>query len=159
GWRYAPGMAGDKSVFGWQLMALKSGHLGYLKVPARTIQGASHFLDAVQRDGGAMYSYTAGLDRQNGDKTTTTGSLLGRMYLGWGHDDGALGRGVELLDKWGPSDQDLYYDYYATQVMRHFDGSPWERWNERMRDRIVATQSRRGHETGSWYIADSNSDV
>ncbi len=48
GWRYEPHQPGDTSVLGWQLMACKSGHMAYLKVPRKTILGASKFLDFVQ---------------------------------------------------------------------------------------------------------------
>ena len=36
GWRYSPGQAGDTSVFGWQIFALRSGHLAGLSVPRTT---------------------------------------------------------------------------------------------------------------------------
>jgi hypothetical protein len=159
GWRYTPGMPGDTSVFGWQLMALKSGHLAYLNVAPRTIAGARHFLDSVQADEGAQYGYTVGQQRGEADRATTAIGLLSRMYLGWKHDDDALTRGVALLGRWGPSDTDLYYDYYATQVLRHYEGDAWLRWNEKLRDRLVETQAKRGHEAGSWYIADASNDV
>jgi hypothetical protein len=159
GWRYSPGMAGDTSVFGWQLMALKSGRLGYLNVPQRTIEGATHFLNSVQRDAGAQYGYTVGQDRGEADHATTAIGLLSRMLLGWKRDDDALARGVALLDRWGPSNTDLYYDYYATQVLRHYEGDAWQRWNAKLRDRLVETQARRGHETGSWYMAEAANDV
>jgi len=159
GWRYSPGMPGDTSVFGWQLMALKSGHLGYLRVPPRTIAGATHFLNSVERDGGAQYGYTVGQDRGEADHATTAIGLLSRMLLGWKRDDAALARGVALLDRWGPSDTDLYYDYYASQVLRHYEGDAWQRWNAKLRDRLIETQARRGHETGSWYMADPTNDV
>ena len=58
GWRYEPKQAGDTSVLGWQLMACKSGHMAYLKVPRRTILGASKFLDFVQDANGSQYGYT-----------------------------------------------------------------------------------------------------
>src|SRR5207248_2405595 len=38
GWRYFPRQPGDTSVVGWQLMALKSGHMAYLVVDPKTIQ-------------------------------------------------------------------------------------------------------------------------
>ncbi|MFV2070883.1 MAG: prenyltransferase/squalene oxidase repeat-containing protein, partial [Pirellulales bacterium] len=59
GWRYFPQQPGDTSVVGWQLMALKSGHMAYLRVPPITIKKASRFLDGVQREGGAFYGYVA----------------------------------------------------------------------------------------------------
>ena len=37
GWRYSPGQAGDTSVFGWQIFALRSGHLAGLSIPRTTL--------------------------------------------------------------------------------------------------------------------------
>ena len=50
------------------------------------------------------------------------------MYLGWKIDEPALEQAVEYLDDLGPSDN-MYYNYYATQVMRHYGGEYWENWN------------------------------
>ena len=65
------------------------------------------------------------------------------MYLGWKHDDPALKAGVEYLDQMGPT-ENMYYNYYATQVMRHYGGEFWETWNTKMRDRLVTARTRRG---------------
>ncbi|GIW95036.1 MAG: hypothetical protein KatS3mg110_3077 [Pirellulaceae bacterium] len=148
GWRYQPRQAGDTSVVGWQLMALKSGHLGYLHVPAPVIVGASRFLDSVQTDGGAKYGYAS----PGAGPATTAVGLLCRMYMGWKHDHPALKRGIEYLDKMGPSKSNMYYNYYATQVMRHYGGEYWEKWNNQMRDYLVNTQSTAGPAKGSWFI-------
>ena len=150
GWRYRPHQAGDTSVLGWQLMACKSGHLAYLKVPRKTILGASNFLDFVQMDNGAKYGYTVPAE---GHATTAVG-LLCRMYLGWKHDNPSLKAGVEYLAKIGPNDN-MYFNYYATQVMRHYGGEFWDQWNSKMRDRLVDSQDKKGHAKGSWYVARS----
>ena len=81
----------------------------------------------------------------------TAEGLLCRMYLGWKKDHGALQGGVAVLDKKGPS-KNMYYNYYATQIMRHYGGDEWEKWNTAMRDQMVNTQSKAGAEKGSWYI-------
>lgn len=146
GWRYQPHQPGDTSVVGWQLMALKSGHMAYLRVPAKTILGANKFLDSVQADGGAKYGYTF-----PGQKPSTTAvGLLCRMYLGWKKDNPALERGVRFLSQQGPSDTDMYYNYYATQVMHHWGGELWDKWNSVMRDQLVNSQVKSGHARGSW---------
>ncbi len=147
GWRYTPRQAGDTSVLGWQLMACKSGHMAYLKVPKKTIMGASRFLDFVQDDNGAKYGYTV---PAQGPATTAVG-LLCRMYLGWKHDNPSLKAGVEYLHQMGPTDN-MYYNYYATQVMRHYGGQFWETWNDKLRDRLVNSQDKKGHAKGSWYF-------
>lgn len=160
GWRYAARQPGDTSVVGWQLMALKSGHMSYLQVPPATIRGASNFLDLVQSDSGAKYGYT---DPGAGQGTTAVG-LLCRMYLGWKRENAALERGVQWMSGIGPSISEngtgnMYYNYYATQVMRQYGGEKgdpqwavWEKWNEKMRDTLVSLQSKEGPSAGSWYL-------
>ena len=151
GWRYKPRQAGDTSVVGWQLMALKSGHMAYLNVPKNTVAGCYKFLDSVQANGGSTYGYTS----PGGGHATTAVGLLCRMYLGWKKDEPALIRGVETISKWAPSKTDMYYNYYATQVMRHHGGPLWDKWNKTMRDHLVATQKTgKGQcdNTGSWHM-------
>lgn len=156
GWRYTPGEPGDTTVTGWQLMALRSGQLAKLEVPSPTIGMIDRFLDSVQTDGGARYRYQI---RRKPEQTTTSVGLLCRMYLGWGRDKPALYQGVEFLDKWGPSETNIYYDYYATQVMHFWGGPEWQKWNRRMRDYLIATQSNSSHEAGSWHFPDQYGDV
>jgi hypothetical protein len=148
GWRYQPRQAGDTSAVGWQLMALKSGHLAYLQVPPRTIQGAVKFLDSVQIESGAKYGYTG----PGAGQATTAVGLLCRMYLGWKKDHPGIERGVEYISKTGPSKSNMYYNYYATQVMRHYEGEKWDQWNKVMRDFLVESQEKNGHAKGSWHF-------
>jgi hypothetical protein len=146
GWRYQPKQPGDTSAVGWQLMALKSGHMAFLQVNPLTIKKAVEFLNRVQQDDGAMYGYT---DPGNGYGTSAVG-LLCRMYLGWKKDNPALQRGVARLAKAGPN-ADLYYDYYATQILHHMEGDMWVAWNTKMRDLLVKSQQTKGHMAGSWF--------
>jgi len=146
GWRYRPKEPGDTSAVGWQLMALKSGHMAFLKVDPLTIKRAVSFLNGVQGADGATYGYT---DPGNGYGTSAVG-LLCRMYLGWKKDNPALQTGVARLAKAGPN-ADLYYDYYATQILHHMEGDMWVAWNTKMRDMLVNSQSKKGHEAGSWF--------
>lgn len=150
GWRYAPRQAGDTSVVGWQMMALKSGLMGYLKVSPDTVKLAEKFLDHVQDGDGSQYGYT----NSGGGPATTSIGLLCRMYLGWGRDHPALVRGVEYLGKTGPSGGNMYYNYYATQVVHHYGGEVWKKWNAQMRDSLVNSQEKQGHAAGSWLMQD-----
>jgi hypothetical protein len=159
GWRYRPGEPGDTSVVGWQLMALKSAQMAYLHVPQMTMRKAGYFLDYVQSERGATYGYQEPSSRR---PATTAIGLLGRMYLGWQHDNLALQHGVQILGQLGPStDQtdmknNMYYNYYATQVMHHYGGYPWQRWNAVMRDYLIRSQAKGGHENGSWFLGGSD---
>jgi hypothetical protein len=155
GWRYTPGQPGDTTMLGWQLMALKSGKLAGLKVPYETLRLVEKFLDSVQTDYGAGYGYLTPEKRQ----TTTAVGLLCRMYTGWPRNRDAIIRGAGYLDHHGPDEHDMYFNYYSTQVLHHFGGAPWQRWNEKMRERLIATQGRAGHENGSWYFPDEHGTV
>jgi hypothetical protein len=152
GWRYEPGQPGDTSALGWQLMALKSAHMAYLTFPPETIEAAGRFLDGVASNDGANYGYT---DRQPRAGTTAVG-LLCRMYLGWQREHPPLARGVKFLSDHGPSRGDFYFNYYATQVLAHFEGELWEKWNKQMRDYLVDSQVKEGHAAGSWYMPDDH---
>ena len=146
GWRYTPQDTGDTSVSGWQLAALKTGSAGNLRINPQSPIKAMNFLDSVQTERGAKYGYTI---PGCGPACTAIG-LLCRMYYGWEQDDPALKKGVEFLDRCGPSG-DMYYNYYATQVMCHYGGEMWDRWNERMREQLVMKQVKgEGHDRGSW---------
>lgn len=159
GWRYRPGQPGDTSVVGWQLMALKSAQMAYLRVPQMTMRQAGYFLDHVQSERGAAYGYQNPSSRR---PATTAIGLLGRMYLGWPHENPALQHGVQILGQLGPSTDEtamrnnMYYNYYATQVMHHYGGYPWQRWNAVMREYLIRSQSKGGHETGSWFLSGSD---
>ena len=76
--------------------------------------------------------------------------LLCRMYLGWTRENSALRKGADYLSQTGPSSVDIYYDYYATQVLHHWGGSDWTKWNEVLRDHLVDTQVKKGDAAGSW---------
>lgn len=148
GWRYAPLQPGDTTVTGWQVLALRSGELAGLMVPSPTLGGVEKFLDHVQADDGAAYGYQS----PEPTRTNTSIGLLCRMLLGWPRGERALVRGVSWLEKQGPHPNDMYFNYYATQVMHHFGGSPWDHWNRQMRDFLIKTQAQQGHESGSWYF-------
>lgn len=152
GWRYQPRKDGDTSVLGWQVMALKSGEMAKMKILPASLRGASYYLDSVQTDNGACYGYTGPGRRPS----TTAVGLLSRMYLGWDRKRPALKAGIEFLSKAGPNRNDMYYNYYATQVMHHWGGEPWDKWNKVMRKQLVDSQRKDDHAAGSWNVADTH---
>ncbi len=81
------------------------------------------------------------------------------MYMGVPKEQAGIKAGVEFLSKRGPSTSDLYYSYYATQVMRQYGGPEWEEWNRRLRDSLINLQSPEGsHAAGSWYTQGGHSE-
>ena len=157
GWRYSPhnpakAVEGDTSVTGWYLMALQSARAARLHVPAETMELAGQFLDRVQSRNGARYAYLPSRSRFP-SATMTAEALLSRVYLGWGHDQYGLREGVDyLVSDHAPSmnEPNIYYWYYATQLMHHYGGKPWTAWNKRMSDILTRTQLPRGKHAGSW---------
>ncbi len=153
GWRYNPNEPGDTSVVGWCLMALKSGKMGNLSVPPSSFAGANNFLNFVSTNQGAYYGYDRPTSNVDGRHATTAVGLLCRMYLGYPKDHPGMKEGIAFLAKTGPRVNDLYYSYYATQVLRHHGGPEWETWNKQLRDELIKQQAPEsaGHSAGSWY--------
>lgn len=152
GWGYQPKSAGDTSILGWQVMAMISGQSEKIQIPSSSWQGIANYLKSVSA--GSGYAYRAG---QPAKKSTTAIGLLCKMYTGGKRSDPRLASNVIYLSGQGPSRGEMYYNYYATQAMFAWgdekgDGGKklWTQWNDKMRDTLVATQSKGGHEQGSW---------
>ncbi len=138
-WGYTSGTQGDTSIVGWQIQALKSAKLAEIPVPKKAFEQAELFLESVS-DSGATYGY-----RTKGASHTLTGvGLLCRQYMGWTPRNAQLARGVDWMwTKFPPQENDfnMYYYYYATQVVHFFDGPAWHRdWNPKMRQILLDKQ-------------------
>ncbi len=149
GWMYRPRQPGCTSVTAFTVMALKSGNMAYLQVSPLTVRQASLFLDSVASDSGSKYGYQDAVPRES----LGPAGLLCRMYLGWSKEHPGIELAVKRFAAKGPDSQNMYYNYYATQVMHHYGGEAWVAWNPRMRDLLVKAQARDGHEAGSWHFA------
>ncbi len=151
GWRYFPGAPGDTSVLGWQLFALRSARLAGLEVPKSVIKGCSYYLDLVATDGlRTRYSYMPG---RSDSATMSAEALLCRQYLGWLRESPAMVRGAAVVwDELRESnDRNIYYWYYATQMLHNMQNKAWKQWNTRVRDGLVAMQiTGDGCDRGSW---------
>jgi hypothetical protein len=78
---------------------------------------------------------------------------------GWGPSNPGLAEGVKFILQGPPGAGafNMYYYYYATQVVHFFEGKDWKTWNEGtdgkpgMRDWLVKTQIKKdGADLGSW---------
>lgn len=152
GWRYNPGEAGDTCILGWQMFALRSAHLAGLDVPAKTIAGAIDFLDAAAADPErTTYGY---LPKSPATPVMTAEALLVRQYIGWGKDYPPMraGAGKIAASLFESKERNIYYWYYATQLLHNMQGKAWKRWNGMVRDGLVAMQVQgNGCDRGSWH--------
>jgi hypothetical protein len=151
GWRYFPGQAGDTSVIGWQVFALRSAKLAGLEVAPRTIAGCRAYLDLAATDPKkTLYAYQPGRPET---PVMTAEALLCRQYLGWSSDHSSLrqGAGTVYRDLSMSNQRNIYYWYYATQLLHNLGGKEWVSWNKHVRDGLVAMQmTGDGCDRGSW---------
>ena len=82
----------------------------------------------------------------------TAEALLCRQYLGWARNDSRLMSGVEYISDHSIDfrDRNVYYWYYATQVIHHMNDHSWDKWNRVMRVELPRNQVQTGKEKGSW---------
>ena len=155
GWRYSPRDPGDTSVVGWQVMALQSARAGGIRVSSKTLRNVREYLQDAQGDSdGSTYKYTP--DAGGASNTMSAVGLLCRMYMGWRKDHKGLEKGVNRLSAVGPSKNNMYYNYYATQVLHHWGGDLWKKWNLKMREQLIRTQITEGPAKGSWKPTDNH---
>jgi hypothetical protein len=156
GWRYLLREPGDTSVTGWQIMALKSGQMAYLTVRPAVFEKAKAFLKTVTFEGHSgrfTYMPKAQLaDSADYERATTAIGLLCLQYLQMPRTDPAMVEGTTFLMQNPPGSgaRNLYYLYYATQVMHNQPGPQWDAWNRKMRRILIDTQSKDGCAAGSW---------
>jgi hypothetical protein len=167
GWRYAPRQGGDTSVVGWMVMALKSGQMSGLNVPTITLRAAEKWVDSCEqkftrpdpKNTSKTKEYTGyGYIGPGAPNTMTSVGLLCRQYLGTPRRNPDLRHGCDYLVDYNVPNAvhpNIYYEYYATQVMHHMGGEYWEFWNtgegqyKGMRDILVNRKEQMG-DMASW---------
>ena len=142
GWRYQPRQKGDTSVVGWQIMALKSGHMAYLRIPPITIKTPPTSTRSRPTAGQLRYTDPAPARRRRPSACcaacTWAGSTTPRA-----------GKGRQVDRQAKPSKTNMYYNYYATQVMP-LGRRGVEEVERGDADMLVKSQATKGHEAGSW---------
>ncbi len=150
GWRYGKGGESDMSMFGWQLMALKSAVNAGIPVSEETRRGMTKFLQARalgNRGGLAGYKLN-----EKPTPAMTAEALFCRQMFNVRQSDAASQEAVGYLRQNLPrlAMYDEYCWYYGTLAMFQHDGEPWEEWNASLRDTLVGLQRTSGSQAGSW---------
>ena len=145
-WRYIRNQSpGDMTVTGWQIMALKSCQMAGVRTGEVTWLRTKEFIDSLFSSDGT-YGYQKPEVKVTG--TTTAIGVLSKMYLGTHRDNLDLVMGADIIAGNGPSETDIYFNYYATQVLHHRGGERWKAWNKEMRDYLVQTQDQSATPSG-----------
>lgn len=150
GWRYKFGQEGDISMFGWQMMSLKSAEIAGVRIDPRVRSRMVNFLNSVrQGQHGGLFSYRR---TEQVNPVMTAEALFCQQMLGLPQDSASSRESVRYLLKNMPrlSSLNLYYWYYGTLAMYQVGGSSWEEWNRVVRDTLVQQQRRDGDFAGSW---------
>jgi hypothetical protein len=152
GWRYKRGQegGGDMSIFGWQLMALKSAQAAGLEIPLSTREKMINFLQ--RRALGTAGGLAGYRERERPSLAMTAESLFCKQMLGQPREHPACEEAVNYLLTNPPSRQNLnlYAWYYSTLALYQYGGEPWEKWNGRLRDLLISEQLTEGENAGSW---------
>jgi hypothetical protein len=165
GWCYRPGELGDTSVVGWQVMALKSAKDAGLGIHEQSFAGAQRFLNSVQLDPvgnesfgfiGTRYAYRP--DRPKVTPATTAIGLACRICMGRSPFHPAVVTAVDRIVTEGHGGGDMYYNFYANQVVFQHGGAAWESWNQQLSKALIKSQNRRGHLEGSWHFDGADAD-
>lgn len=158
GWRYKFGQEGDISMFGWQMMSLKSAAIAGVTIHPEVRQKMIDFLNSVrQGEDGGLFGYRRSVLR-DGQPTEpispvmTAEALFCQQMLGYPRETAATREAVQYIMRHLPrlSQLNLYYWYYGTLAMYQYGGRPWEEWNARVRDTLISEQRRDGANAGSW---------
>ncbi|HUQ68941.1 MAG TPA: hypothetical protein VM165_05430 [Planctomycetaceae bacterium] len=151
GWRYRVGASlSDMSMFGWQLMALKSAELAGIATPAKTRSGMIQFLrDRGRGQSGGLAGYKA--DEEPTPAMTAEALFCKQMY-GLRRSSLASQEAVEHLQRNLPTltKPNEYYWYYGTLAMFQHGGPQWDAWNAATRDTLLRLQRQGGANGGSW---------
>jgi hypothetical protein len=162
GWRYRLGQEGDVSMFGWQMMSLKSAEIAGVEVDSSVRKKMDAFLNSVrQGEQGGLFGYrrnikSGGRDSEPPTPVMTAEALFCQQMLGYPRDTPSTQESVEYLLRHPPimSELNYYYWYYGTLAMYQFGGESWQKWNSVVRDSLISQQRTDGSLDGSWDPSD-----
>jgi Large extracellular alpha-helical protein len=151
GWRYIKGQReGDMSIFGWQVMALKSAQAAGIYVDPERIERMKKFLLVRQLGNyGGLAGYRS---KEAASAALTAEVLFCRQMLGLDHNSQESREAVQIMLANMPrrSTLNFYYWYYGTLAMHQRGGPEWETWNSTVRDLLISEQRTTGPLAGSW---------
>jgi hypothetical protein len=150
GWRYDPGQAGDTSVLGWQVMALKSAELAGIDVDPLGFEAAGAYMrQMTDRNDVGLYGYRP---RQRPSASMTAEGMFVQTLLGASRGEPRMRASAVFITRHEPAweEANTYFWYYATLALFQHQGEPWERWNAALKPMLLEQQNKDGPPAGSW---------
>jgi prenyltransferase beta subunit len=150
GWRYVKGQKSDISMFGWQLMALKSAEIAGVNIPREAKSKMVGFLkERSLGEHGGLASYR---EDESPSASMTAEALFCKQMLGMRRNNAAAQEAAEYLLTRLPKRAEFneYYWYYGTLAMYQHGGGGWQLWNQDLREILVSEQQTTGEFAGSW---------
>lgn len=151
GWRYDPGQAGDTSVLGWQVMALKSAAKNGIPVPTGSFRAAREWMRLVSSPSKpGLYSYQP---EQSPTPSMTAEGMFIQQLLGVPRDDPRMDASARYILEYPPqweSEVNTYFWYYATLALFQHQGPFWKSWNGALTRELLDHQRTDGKTAGSW---------
>ncbi len=145
GWRYQPHDPGDTSVFGWEVLALRSvGRVG-MRIPSETRKLCFRWLDSVSR---SRHKMLAGYQGPSHTLPMTAEAVTSRIFLGQRLKPEEIREACDYV-KFGARPKKrcyYYYWYYGSLALAQMQNEAWRKWNDEMQKKLIRMQQR----DGSW---------
>lgn len=164
GWRYQEDKTelSDTSVTGWQVLALKSAKESGIHLDDKLLTGINLLFQKHTSHARGLGHVTEYQERINGTEALWGIGMLARQFLlNEANSDYVIVTAKALADsatvRWGRktaedvTDAPDYYLWYKCSLAMHqVGGRQWNRWNNVVRDTIIALQRKADCRAGSW---------
>ncbi|MDO4582879.1 MAG: terpene cyclase/mutase family protein [Planctomycetia bacterium] len=149
GWRENPDFREDTLTTGWQLLALKSGYIGYLNISEESVSLGMQFLETMQQEDGSYRLSQAALPGEY--PSATAMALICRIRHAEAYDDPNWQKWMKIFVE-REIGKNVDENFLTTWAIRQYGGEEWCIWRDRrwedLRERQCRDES--SCEYGSW---------
>lgn len=153
GWRENPDFREDTLTTGWQLLALKSGFLGYLDISEESVSAGMRFLDAMRQEDGSYRLSQAALPGEY--PAATAMALVCQLRHTQAFDDPEVKKWIKILSEreFGKNiDENFLTTWAIQQYGQQYGEEEWRVWRNKPREVLEEAQclDESRCECGSW---------